>query len=955
MRGGALGRHDVASGGGERREAGIAVVPPAHRGRSLPQQFRVFLPQGGTLPAESWVRRHRGVVIVLWAHAVFIPFYALAMGYSAGHALAEGLIVPATAAVASIGGLSRRVRTMAASVGLLSSSAVLVHLSGGLIEMHFHFFVMVVVVSLYQDWLPFLAAVGYVFVHHGLLGALDPETVFNHPAAISQPWKWAGVHALFITGISLASLVNWRLNEAHLAQRKAAEARLREESRIVERLDEVGRMLAADLDLDHVVQRVTDVATELTSAEFGAFFYNVSDDAGDSYLLYSLSGAPPEAFANFPMPRATSVFGTTFSGEAVVRLDDVTADARYGQNPPYRGMPPGHLPVRSYLAVPVISRGTVIGGLFFGHGEVGRFTESDERIAVGIAAHAAVAVSNAGLYEAERRARAQEQEVRQRLAIVADAGRCLLSSSLDLDAALSELAQVIVPRLADGCRIDIVEDGGRLRPAAAVTIGDTAQGADGDWVAAFDPEEYDHPAVRAVRNGHAELLGGNTPDLESLAGALSPPGSSPAQDRPVSAVVVPLPGRDRALGVMTLVTLRSSGRHLGADDLELADVLARRAASAADQAALFAAQQAAAETLQHSLLPECLPPVPGLEMAARYLPGGAGVEVGGDWYDVITLPDGTVGLAMGDVVGKGVPAASLMGQLRNGLRACARDGRPPADIVELLNQLLAESDTTGHMATLVYGVFDPVGGELTLVNAGHPPPLLRRPDGTVTFVQTVSGLPLGALPDSRYSATSLTIEPGSTLLLYTDGLVESRILPLDDGMEQLRACLDDELDCDGLCDAVVARCSSGPSCDDIALLAVHYQALGDDLHLSLPARPGALQPLRGVLRRWLREGGATEEEVFEVLVAAGEACANAIRHAPANGEEFEFDGHRNGDVRIIVTNRGRWREPRQPGDGGRGLSIMSEFMDDVTITKGPPETVVSMWHTLGDRRSAIPG
>ena len=107
-----------------------------------------------------------------------------------------------------------------------------------------------------------------------------PGSVFNHPAAISHPWRWAAVHAFFITGISLASLVNWRLNEAHLAQRRRAEARLQEESRIVERLDEVGRMLAADLELDHVVQRVTDVATELTSAQFGAFFYNVSDQSG---------------------------------------------------------------------------------------------------------------------------------------------------------------------------------------------------------------------------------------------------------------------------------------------------------------------------------------------------------------------------------------------------------------------------------------------------------------------------------------------------------------------------------------------------------------------------------------------------------------------------------------------------------------------------------------------------
>jgi serine phosphatase RsbU (regulator of sigma subunit)/anti-sigma regulatory factor (Ser/Thr protein kinase) len=896
-------------------------------------------------------------VVLLWAHAVFIPLYALTMGFSAFHSLAEGLVVPTAAAVASMGGLSRRVRTVAASVGLLSSSAVLVHLSGGLIEMHFHFFVMVVVVSLYQDWLPFLTAIGYVFVHHGLLGAVDPGSVFNHPAAINHPWKWAGVHALFITGISIASLVNWSLNEAHLAQRRRAEALLREETRIVERLDEVGRMLAADLEVDHVVQRVTDVATELTAAQFGAFFYNVSDQSGDSYLLYSLSGVPAEAFANFPMPRATAVFGPTFSGEDVVRLDDVTADARYGKNPPYRGMPPGHLPVRSYLAVPVVSRGTVLGGLFFGHGEVGRFTESEERIAVGIAAHAAVALNNARLYEAERRAREQEEVARQRLAIVADAGRLLLSSSLDLDAAMTQLAQLVVPRLADGCRIDILEVDGSLRRAAAVMRDQAVRGVAGNRAGDLDGEDQDHPVIRVLRSGRAELFGPGSADLRRLTGVLGPRPSASEEQAPTSALAVPLPARDRVLGVMTLITHEGTSRRLDSDDLELADVLARRAAIAAESATAFATQQAAAETLQHSLLPQRLPAIPGMETAARYLPGGTGVEVGGDWYDVIALPDGTVGLAMGDVVGKGVPAASLMGQLRNGLRACARDGRPPGAVLELLNELLVESDSPEGMAmaTVVYGVFDPGTGTLMLANAGHPPPLLRRPDGSVTFVDGASGLPLGALPDTQYGATAVTVDPGSTLLLYTDGVVESRDLPLDDGMERLRSCFVGELDPDELCNAVLARSDDGAaSHDDVALLAVRYQALGDELHLSLPACPGTLRPLRRTLRRWLHDAGATEEETFDVLVATGEACSNVIRHAPATGATFELDLRRNGDVSVTVRNGGNWRERSDPGDGGRGFWIMDELMDDVDITKGPPETVVVMRRFLGDRRAVSP-
>ena len=144
---------------------------------------------------------------------------------------------------------------------------------------------------------------------------------------------------------------------------------------------------------------MTDAATELTTAEFGAFFYNVINESGESYTLYTISGAPREAFSKFPMPRNTDVFEPTFNGTGVVRSADITADPRYGRNAPYHGMPPGHLPVRSYLAVPVKGRsGSTIGGLFFGHSAVGRFTEHHEKLAVGIASWAAMALENASLY-----------------------------------------------------------------------------------------------------------------------------------------------------------------------------------------------------------------------------------------------------------------------------------------------------------------------------------------------------------------------------------------------------------------------------------------------------------------------------------------------------------------------------------------------------------------------------
>jgi signal transduction histidine kinase/ActR/RegA family two-component response regulator len=160
------------------------------------------------------------------------------------------------------------------------------------------------------------------------------------------------------------------------------------------------------------VQAVTDAATELTGARFGSFFYNVLNEEGASYTLYTLSGVPREAFAHFPMPRATDLFGPTFRGEGVVRIDDVHLDPRYGKNSPYFGMPEGHLPVTSYLAVPVISRsGEVLGGLFFGHPEPRVFTERHARIVEGLAAQSAIAMDNARLYESAQRARAEAERL----------------------------------------------------------------------------------------------------------------------------------------------------------------------------------------------------------------------------------------------------------------------------------------------------------------------------------------------------------------------------------------------------------------------------------------------------------------------------------------------------------------------------------------------------------------
>nr|WP_249159664.1 ATP-binding protein [Bradyrhizobium tropiciagri] len=188
------------------------------------------------------------------------------------------------------------------------------------------------------------------------------------------------------------------------ATRSERTLRLEEEAHVLELLNKVGSTVAGEINLDRAVQIVTDAATELTGAAFGSFFYNVLNDNGESYMLYTLSGVPREAFSRFPMPRNTAVFAPTFNGEAIVRSDDILKDPRYGKSEPHYGMPKGHLPVRSYLAAPVLSRsGEVLGGLFFGHPEPGVFTERSERLIEGIAAQAATAIDTARLFQAAER------------------------------------------------------------------------------------------------------------------------------------------------------------------------------------------------------------------------------------------------------------------------------------------------------------------------------------------------------------------------------------------------------------------------------------------------------------------------------------------------------------------------------------------------------------------------
>ena len=222
---------------------------------------------------------------------------------------------------------------------------------------------------------------------------MTPVDTGSKPMAIGAYWSKAGAPnelAVQLLG-QLARLVGAAVRNVSLQTS-------------FEIVNRMGAAIAAEQNLDIIVQTITDAAVELTGAEFGAFFYNLIDQNGESYMLYSLSGVPRESFANFPMPRNTAVFAPTFAGEGIVRSDNIRDDPRYGHNAPHKGMPPGHLPVTSYLAVPVVSHsGEVHGALFFGHHLAGRFTAEHEKIMAGVAGHAAIAIDNARLHHKAQR------------------------------------------------------------------------------------------------------------------------------------------------------------------------------------------------------------------------------------------------------------------------------------------------------------------------------------------------------------------------------------------------------------------------------------------------------------------------------------------------------------------------------------------------------------------------
>ncbi len=500
----------------------------------------------------------------------------------------------------------------------------------------------------------------------------------------------------------------------------------------------------------------------------------------EARLRQALPRWPPDPEGHHPAAEALRTGETQEAAELAPGLpDSATAD-------PEAARLLRQLGLSSALAVPLTARGHTLGTVLLLSTATGRaFGPDDVDVAEDVARLAALAVDNARLVAGERASRHIAEAARARVALLAEA-TSLLTETLEPTTALERLAARLVPVLADWCRVDLFDETVGVRRAAMTHVDaatETALRAVEDGVT-IDPGS-DAPVARVLRTGDPILLE-ETPDEVLVASARTREQLDLYRSLGLrSLLVVPLQARGDVLGTLTMGTA-GSGRRFDDNDLALARDLGRRAGLALDNAHLYQREHRTAAVLQHALLPKQLAPVRGLALAARYLPATTGAEVGGDWYDVLPLADGRVGLVIGDAVGHDIEAASVMGTLRHILRAYAWPGGNPASVVRRLDEL-ALGPEPDALATLIYATYDPDSRQLTWTSAGHPPPLLVRPDGRADYLLGANSTLVGVGPDVDRTERAVNLDVGATLVLYTDGLVETRHDSLADGLDRLAA------------------------------------------------------------------------------------------------------------------------------------------------------------------------
>jgi serine phosphatase RsbU (regulator of sigma subunit)/anti-sigma regulatory factor (Ser/Thr protein kinase) len=559
--------------------------------------------------------------------------------------------------------------------------------------------------------------------------------------------------------------------------------------------------------------------------------------------------------------------------------------------------------------------------------------ESERGWLVGMVAQCGQALERSGLYDDEQRSRRRAERLQSMTA--------RLSNALTP----ADVAEVVVEEISDAfgaatVALAVVVDG-RVTEVLA------SSGDDGR-LAGLVSIEQGTPGGAATRSLRAVVL----EDRAALASAY-PDVARTAGEAHETYLALPLVAARRVRGLIVALWDRPSA--LVAEDRAVVEALAGQAAQALDRAGRYESEQAIAETLQRSVLPDLLPRVEGVELAARYLPGSTELDVGGDWFDAFSLPEDQLGLVVGDVVGKGVQAAASMAQLRNALRAFSVEHLKPSTAVARLNRLCMDV-LDAAFATVAYVSLDPATGVCRIASAGHPPPVVAYPDGRVELLEAARGLPLGTSRTARYRQETVELPAGSVLLLYTDGLVERRGRSIDDGLDDTRAAVaqaptDPDRLLDHVLDTVIGDRDRE---DDVAILAARMLPVAPrSLALTIPSNIASMPLVRDALRTWVGGTVLDRSDAEALVLAAWEACANAIEHAVAPADRHVRVRAETVDsvVRVVIEDTGGWAPPSGDANRGFGLRLMEALVSDVAIERNGEGTRI----TLEQRVAAASG
>jgi serine phosphatase RsbU (regulator of sigma subunit) len=514
------------------------------------------------------------------------------------------------------------------------------------------------------------------------------------------------------------------------------------------------------------------------------------------------------------------------TGEAEL-LEDVRRELQAGSPRDSQALQALHeLRVRSSVCVPLRARGRTLAAMTLGSTlSRRRFRQTDLARAMDLAAIAAGSLDNLRLIEETEQARAELERAHERTSFLSQAG-ALLESSLDVEQTLGDVANLLVPRFAEVCTIYVVGADGEIRRLGAVAADPAMKEALSELVASYtvDPDSA-HPAARVLRTGRMELIDVGEEILEPIAKDAR---HLELMRRAVgrTALLLPLRAHGRTTGVLSLRWLEPH-HHVPLDDVALLEELCARIALAADNARIYAERDAVARTLAQSLVPSELPEVPGFELGAKYLPATREAGVGGDFYDVFAMRDGRWMLLVGDVCGKGAPAASLTALARHTMRTAAMTTARPARMLHVLNESMLHASTHGRFCTVACAVLEARtgrGGRVTVACGGHPAPVVLRSDGTIDVVPAV-GTIIGAFEEASVQEAKVDLHPGDAFVLFTDGVTEAGTasdLLGDAGLHEL------VLSCREMTAADMAECIAeravelqhGEPRDDIAIVAL---------------------------------------------------------------------------------------------------------------------------------------